>query len=135
MRKNWLPVGLFLDQRAFSQREDYFTSPTGTQNRRVIPVGQTPLTSGRKFPGGVVATHVPLHGGAHGVGRPDAALERVVDANRVWEIDTGYYLMLTEPGAVADMLLRLAPSTASPSPGRHDLRFGRLDESTEVAQS
>jgi hypothetical protein len=36
------------------------------------------------------------------------ALERQLDAQRVWEIDTGHDLMITEPRAVADMLLRLA---------------------------
>jgi pimeloyl-ACP methyl ester carboxylesterase len=36
------------------------------------------------------------------------ALERQLDAQRLWEIDTGHDLMITEPRAVADMLLRLA---------------------------
>jgi hypothetical protein len=40
--------------------------------------------------------------------RQGEALERVLDADRVWEIDTGHDLMLTEPEAVASMLLRLA---------------------------
>jgi hypothetical protein len=40
--------------------------------------------------------------------RQEEALERVLGANRVWEIDTGHDLMLTEPEAVASMLLRLA---------------------------
>jgi pimeloyl-ACP methyl ester carboxylesterase len=34
--------------------------------------------------------------------------ERLFDADRVWEIDTGHDLMITEPGAVAEMLERLA---------------------------
>jgi pimeloyl-ACP methyl ester carboxylesterase len=37
--------------------------------------------------------------------RPDSVLE----ADRVWEIDTGHDLMITEPQAVAEMLSRLAP--------------------------
>jgi hypothetical protein len=36
------------------------------------------------------------------------ALNRQLDADRLWEIDTGHDLMITEPRAVADMLLRLA---------------------------
>ena len=35
-------------------------------------------------------------------------LVRSMAADRVWEIDTGHDLMITEPQAVADMLLRLA---------------------------
>lgn len=35
--------------------------------------------------------------------------ERLFDAERVWEIDTGHDLMITEPEAVAEMLGRLAP--------------------------
>ena len=34
--------------------------------------------------------------------------DRSVGAERVWEIETGHDLMITEPRAVADMLLRLA---------------------------
>jgi len=34
--------------------------------------------------------------------------DRSVGAQRVWEIETGHDLMITEPRAVADMLLRLA---------------------------
>jgi pimeloyl-ACP methyl ester carboxylesterase len=34
--------------------------------------------------------------------------ERLFDADRVWEIDTGHDLMITEPDAVAEMLERLA---------------------------
>jgi pimeloyl-ACP methyl ester carboxylesterase len=34
--------------------------------------------------------------------------ERLFDADRVWEIDTGHDLMLTEPDQVAEMLGRLA---------------------------
>jgi len=33
--------------------------------------------------------------------------ERLLDAERVWEIDTGHDLMISEPAAVAEMLLRL----------------------------
>jgi pimeloyl-ACP methyl ester carboxylesterase len=40
--------------------------------------------------------------------RPPGRQARAYDANRVWEIDTGHDLMITEPRAVADMLLRLA---------------------------
>ena len=36
------------------------------------------------------------------------ALNRQLDADRLWEIDTGHDLMVTEPRAVVDMLLRLA---------------------------
>jgi pimeloyl-ACP methyl ester carboxylesterase len=36
--------------------------------------------------------------------------ERLLDGERVWEIDTGHDLMITEPQAVAEMLLQLAPS-------------------------
>ena len=38
---------------------------------------------------------------------PDVPLA-AFDADRVWEIDTGHDLMITEPQAVAEMLLRLA---------------------------
>lgn len=34
--------------------------------------------------------------------------ERLLDAERVWEIDAGHDLMITEPAAVAGMLLQLA---------------------------
>jgi pimeloyl-ACP methyl ester carboxylesterase len=34
--------------------------------------------------------------------------QRLFDADRVWEIDTGHDLMITEPEAVAEMLERLA---------------------------
>lgn len=40
--------------------------------------------------------------------RPADKRHRAFEADRVWEIDTGHDLMLTEPRAVADMLLRLA---------------------------
>jgi len=40
--------------------------------------------------------------------RPPERQGRAYDADRVWEIDTGHDLMITEPRAVADMLLRLA---------------------------
>jgi hypothetical protein len=40
--------------------------------------------------------------------RPPERRERAFQAERVWEIDTGHDLMLTEPQAVAEMLLRLA---------------------------
>ncbi len=36
------------------------------------------------------------------------ARERLFDADRVWELDTGHDLMITEPEAVAEMLERLA---------------------------
>lgn len=39
--------------------------------------------------------------------RPLGNRDRWIDADRVWEIDTGHDLMLTEPDAVAEMLLRL----------------------------
>jgi pimeloyl-ACP methyl ester carboxylesterase len=41
--------------------------------------------------------------------RPPERQRRAVDADNVWEIDTGHDLMITEPGRVAEMLLRLAP--------------------------
>ncbi len=40
--------------------------------------------------------------------RPQATRERWLKADRVWSIDTGHDLMLTEPDAVASMLARLA---------------------------
>lgn len=40
--------------------------------------------------------------------RPAERAARAFEADRVWEIDTGHDLMITEPQAVADMLLRLA---------------------------
>lgn len=43
---------------------------------------------------------------------PDA-LARQLDGDRNWEIDTGHDLMITEPDAVAEMLLRLASSQGS----------------------
>lgn len=41
--------------------------------------------------------------------RPADKRQRALDADNVWEIDTGHDLMLTEPAEVAAMLLRLAP--------------------------
>ena len=40
--------------------------------------------------------------------RPPERAARAFEADRVWEIDTGHDLMITEPKAVAEMLLRLA---------------------------
>jgi pimeloyl-ACP methyl ester carboxylesterase len=40
--------------------------------------------------------------------RDPARLARARDAGRLWDIDTGHDLMITEPQAVADLLLRLA---------------------------
>lgn len=40
--------------------------------------------------------------------RPPDKVARVLSGERVWEIDTGHDLMLTEPQAVCDMLLRVA---------------------------
>jgi pimeloyl-ACP methyl ester carboxylesterase len=40
--------------------------------------------------------------------RDEPVRRRALDADRVWEIDTGHDLMVTEPQAVAEMLLRLA---------------------------
>jgi pimeloyl-ACP methyl ester carboxylesterase len=40
--------------------------------------------------------------------RPPERQARAFDAANVWEIDTGHDLMITEPAAVAEMLLRLA---------------------------
>jgi hypothetical protein len=40
--------------------------------------------------------------------RPPERAARAFDADQVWEIDTGHDLMITEPDAVAEMLLRLA---------------------------
>jgi pimeloyl-ACP methyl ester carboxylesterase len=40
--------------------------------------------------------------------RPPDRQARAFDANNVWEIDTGHDLMITEPAAVAELLLRLA---------------------------
>lgn len=40
--------------------------------------------------------------------RPPERAARAYQADNVWEIDTGHDLMITEPGAVAELLLRLA---------------------------
>jgi pimeloyl-ACP methyl ester carboxylesterase len=40
--------------------------------------------------------------------RPKERVDRAYQADRVWEIDTGHDLMITEPKAVAEMFLRLA---------------------------
>jgi len=40
--------------------------------------------------------------------RSDDSLARSLDADRVWEIDTGHDMMVTEPQRVAALLLRLA---------------------------
>jgi pimeloyl-ACP methyl ester carboxylesterase len=40
--------------------------------------------------------------------RPADKRHRALEADNVWEIDTGHDLMLTEPDAVAEMLLRLS---------------------------
>ncbi len=40
--------------------------------------------------------------------RPPERAGRAYEADRVWEIDTGHDLMITEPAAVAEMLERLA---------------------------
>ncbi len=40
--------------------------------------------------------------------RPPDNLGRAFEGDRVWEIDTGHDLMITEPAQVAEMLLRLA---------------------------
>ncbi|MBO0727753.1 MAG: alpha/beta hydrolase [Acidimicrobiaceae bacterium] len=40
--------------------------------------------------------------------RPPERVHRVLTGERVWEIDTGHDLMITEPKVVADMLLRVA---------------------------
>jgi pimeloyl-ACP methyl ester carboxylesterase len=42
--------------------------------------------------------------------RPLERRQRALEADRVYEIDTGHDLMITEPGAVADMLLGGAPA-------------------------
>ena len=36
------------------------------------------------------------------------AWPRPAEAGRVWDVDTGHDLMITEPKAVADLLLRVA---------------------------
>jgi pimeloyl-ACP methyl ester carboxylesterase len=41
-------------------------------------------------------------------GRDPARLAPAADAGRLWDIDTGHDLMITEPQKVADLLLRLA---------------------------
>jgi pimeloyl-ACP methyl ester carboxylesterase len=43
--------------------------------------------------------------------RPPERQARAFDADNVWEIDTGHDLMITEPGAVAEMLMRIAAKT------------------------
>ena len=40
--------------------------------------------------------------------RPEEERHRHLNADRVWEIDTGHDLMITEPGKTAELLLRLA---------------------------
>jgi hypothetical protein len=42
--------------------------------------------------------------------RPPERQARALDADNVWEIDTGHDLMITEPAAVAEMLLASPPS-------------------------
>jgi pimeloyl-ACP methyl ester carboxylesterase len=44
--------------------------------------------------------------------RPAEISDRYFTADRVWEIDTGHDLMITEPPAVAEMLLKLAAAHA-----------------------
>jgi pimeloyl-ACP methyl ester carboxylesterase len=41
-------------------------------------------------------------------GRDPARMAAARDAGRVWDVDTGHDLMITEPAAVADLLLRVA---------------------------
>ena len=40
--------------------------------------------------------------------RPPESVRRASEGDRVWEIDTGHDLMITEPKAVARLLLRVA---------------------------
>jgi hypothetical protein len=40
--------------------------------------------------------------------RDPARMEPARAAGRLWDIDTGHDLMITEPGKVAELLLRLA---------------------------
>ncbi|TAL01567.1 MAG: alpha/beta hydrolase [Rhodospirillaceae bacterium] len=40
--------------------------------------------------------------------RPPESLQRALAGDRVWEIDTGHDLMITEPEKVAELLLRVA---------------------------
>ena len=40
--------------------------------------------------------------------RPPETLDRYLDAERVWELDTGHDTMITAPAATAELLLRLA---------------------------
>jgi L-alanine-DL-glutamate epimerase-like enolase superfamily enzyme len=40
--------------------------------------------------------------------RDPARMAPAASAGRVWDVDTGHDLMITEPKAVADLLLRLA---------------------------
>jgi pimeloyl-ACP methyl ester carboxylesterase len=40
--------------------------------------------------------------------RPPESVRRAREGDRVWELDTGHDLMITEPKAVAEMLLRVA---------------------------
>lgn len=40
--------------------------------------------------------------------RPPESLQRCLEGDRVWEIDTGHDLMITEPEKLSEMLLRLA---------------------------
>lgn len=44
-------------------------------------------------------------------GRPPERMERARAAGRVWDIDTGHDLMISEPEPVAEMLMRVAPET------------------------
>jgi pimeloyl-ACP methyl ester carboxylesterase len=43
--------------------------------------------------------------------RPAESIRRAREGERVWEIDTGHDLMITEPGAVAAMLSRVASAS------------------------
>jgi pimeloyl-ACP methyl ester carboxylesterase len=45
--------------------------------------------------------------------RPPESARRASEGDRVWEIDTGHDLMITEPEAVAEMLLRVAAFAAA----------------------
>jgi pimeloyl-ACP methyl ester carboxylesterase len=54
--------------------------------------------------------------------------ERLFQADRVWEIDTGHDLMITEPDAVAEMLERLASVRIAAEPF-----LGAIDEASAAS--
>jgi len=55
-----------------------------------------------------LATYVLVHGGAHGGWCYRRVAKLLRAAGRLWDIDTGHDLMISEPDAVAELLLQVA---------------------------